>query len=49
MLRIVIVAVTWLLAAAHCAYAETPVERGAYLVNSIMACGQLPHAAQCRR
>ena len=39
MLRIVIVAVTWLLAAAHCAYAETPVERGAYLVNSIMACG----------
>jgi mono/diheme cytochrome c family protein len=39
MLRIVIAAVAGLLAATHCAYAETPVERGAYLVNSIMACG----------
>jgi mono/diheme cytochrome c family protein len=39
MLRIGIVAGAWLLAALHCAYAETPVERGAYLVKSIMACG----------
>jgi len=39
MLRIGIVAGVWLLAALNCAYAETPVERGAYLVNTIMACG----------
>jgi len=39
MLRIVIAAVASLLATAHFAYAETPTERGAYLVNSIMACG----------
>lgn len=39
MLRIVIAAVASLLATAHCAYSETPTERGAYLVNSIMACG----------
>ena len=39
MLRISIVAGAWLLAALNCAYAETPVERGAYLVKSIMACG----------
>jgi mono/diheme cytochrome c family protein len=39
MLRIVIAAVAGLLAASHGAVAETPVERGAYLVNTIMACG----------
>jgi mono/diheme cytochrome c family protein len=38
MLRIVFAAVAVLLAA-HGAGAETPVERGAYLVNTIMACG----------
>jgi mono/diheme cytochrome c family protein len=38
MLRTGIAAVAWLLAA-HGALAETPVERGAYLVTSIMACG----------
>ena len=38
MLRIVFAAVAVLLAA-HGASAETPVERGAYLVNTIMACG----------
>jgi mono/diheme cytochrome c family protein len=38
MLRIGIAAVVGLLAA-HGANAETPVERGAYLVKSIMACG----------
>jgi mono/diheme cytochrome c family protein len=39
MLRIVIAAVASLLAAAQSVSAETPVERGAYLVNTIMACG----------
>ncbi len=39
MLRIGIVAGVWLLAALNCAYAETPAERGGYLVTSIMACG----------
>jgi mono/diheme cytochrome c family protein len=39
MLRIALATVASLLTAAHCAHAETPVERGAYLVNSIMACG----------
>ena len=39
MLRKVIATVGSLLAAAHGAVAETPVERGAYLVNTIMACG----------
>jgi mono/diheme cytochrome c family protein len=38
MRRTGIAAVAWLLAA-HCAFAETPIERGAYLVNTIMACG----------
>lgn len=38
MLRIVITAVAALLAAQG-VHAETPVERGAYLVNTIMACG----------
>jgi mono/diheme cytochrome c family protein len=38
MLRIVFAAVAVLLAT-HGASAETPVERGAYLVNTIMACG----------
>src|SRR6195952_3292950 len=39
MLRIALATVASLLTAAHCAHAETPVERGAYLVNTIMACG----------
>ncbi|SDP00310.1 c-type cytochrome [Afipia sp. GAS231] len=39
MLRTGIVAAAMLLAASNGATAETPVERGAYLVNSIMACG----------
>jgi len=39
MLRIVIAAGACLLAASTAAIAETPVERGNYLVNSIMACG----------
>ena len=39
MLRIVILAVAALLATGHGASAETSVERGAYLVNTIMACG----------
>jgi mono/diheme cytochrome c family protein len=39
MLRIVIVAGACLLAASTAAIAETPVERGTYLVTSIMACG----------
>lgn len=39
MLRIVIATVASLLAATQVATAETPTERGAYLVNTIMACG----------
>ena len=39
MLRIGIAAGAWLLAALNGAMAETPVERGGYLVNTIMACG----------
>ena len=39
MLRIVIAAGALLLATTHGATAETSVERGAYLVNTIMACG----------
>jgi mono/diheme cytochrome c family protein len=39
MLRIVITAGACLLAASNCAIAETPLERGSYLVNTIMACG----------
>jgi mono/diheme cytochrome c family protein len=39
MLRTGIVAGALLWAASNCAIAETPVERGAYLVNTIMACG----------
>ena len=39
MLRIGIAAGTWLLAALNAAVAEMPVERGGYLVNTIMACG----------
>ena len=39
MLRIGIAAGAWLLAALNAAVAETPVERGGYLVNTIMACG----------
>lgn len=39
MLRQAIVAGALLLAASNCASAETPAERGAYLVNTIMACG----------
>jgi mono/diheme cytochrome c family protein len=39
MLRTGIAAGALLLAASHCATAETPIERGAYLVNTIMACG----------
>ncbi len=39
MLRIVIAVGACLLAASNAAIAETPVERGNYLVNSIMACG----------
>lgn len=39
MLRKAIVAGALLLAASNCVSAETPVERGAYLVNTIMACG----------
>jgi mono/diheme cytochrome c family protein len=39
MFRIGIVGCVWLLAASGGAMAETPVERGDYLVNTIMACG----------
>ena len=39
MLRIGIAACAWMLAAANGAIAEAPAERGAYLVNTIMACG----------
>src|SRR3979490_2354768 len=39
MLRTGIAAAALLLAATHGAFAETPIERGAYLVNTIMACG----------
>jgi mono/diheme cytochrome c family protein len=39
MLRTSIAAGALLLAVTHAAFAETPVERGAYLVNTIMACG----------
>ena len=39
MLRIGIAAGAWLLAVSSGALAETPVERGGYLVNTIMACG----------
>ena len=39
MLRIGIAVCAWTLTAAHGAMAETPAERGAYLVNTIMACG----------
>lgn len=39
MFRIGIVGCVWLLAASGGAMAETPVERGNYLVNTIMACG----------
>ena len=39
MLRSGIAAGAWLLAALNGALAETPVERGGYLVNTIMACG----------
>jgi mono/diheme cytochrome c family protein len=39
MLRTGLAAAALLLAATHCAFAETPIERGAYLVNTIMACG----------
>ena len=39
MLRISIAACVWLLAASNGAKAEQPTERGAYLVNTIMACG----------
>ena len=39
MLRIGIATGAWLLAASSGALAETPVERGGYLVNTIMACG----------
>ena len=39
MLRIGIAAGAWLLAASSGALAETPVERGGYLVNTIRACG----------
>ncbi len=39
MLRIVITAGACLLAASNCAIAETSLERGSYLVNTIMACG----------
>ena len=39
MLRKAIVAGALLLAASNCVSAETSVERGAYLVNTIMACG----------
>jgi mono/diheme cytochrome c family protein len=39
MIRIGIVGGVWLLAASGGAMAETPAERGGYLVNTIMACG----------
>jgi mono/diheme cytochrome c family protein len=39
MLRIVIATGLTLLATLYGALAETPVERGAYLTNTIMACG----------
>jgi mono/diheme cytochrome c family protein len=39
MLRIGIAACAWWLAASNMALAETPAERGNYLVNTIMACG----------
>jgi len=39
MIRIGIVGCVWLLAASGGAMAESPVERGSYLVNTIMACG----------